>query len=264
MRTVIRASGIVLGVLVCSHAQWLNYPTPGTPRSRDGKPRLSAPTPRASNAKPDLSGVWQIEPPPAGEIERLVGPGVGGVVVETDDPREFSKYFFNILTDFKPEDALMRPWAAERLRQRRFPDNIIREEFPSHRRCLSWACCVIGGTFTPVSPCSTRPGRSNTEPRNAASCGVISRNWVNTSIFSCRAATTSAISRKRAHLPLSASRHAPSPNHCDGWLQICLKRIRYERTSPLRRIPAESPSCPASSFTACSYNAACERASRQF
>ena len=44
---------------------------------------------------------------------------------------------------------------------------------------------------TSVSPCSTRPGRPNTEPRNAASGAVVSLNWVNTSAFSCRAAITS-------------------------------------------------------------------------
>jgi hypothetical protein len=39
-------------------AQWLNYPTPGTPRTADGKPNLSAPAPRTADGKPDLSGVW--------------------------------------------------------------------------------------------------------------------------------------------------------------------------------------------------------------
>src|ERR1700679_3245518 len=84
-------------------AQWLNYPTPGTPRSKDGKPNLSAPAPRASNGKPDLSGVWQVEPPGPGEMERKVG-DVGTFVVPGDDPRTFSPYFFNILGDFKRED----------------------------------------------------------------------------------------------------------------------------------------------------------------
>src|ERR1017187_4298555 len=86
----------------------------------------------------------------------------------------------------------------------------------------SWNCRTRSlRFFTSVSPCSTRPGRSKTEPRNAASGAVTSRNWVKTSIFSCRAATTSAISRRRAHLPLSPSPQAPSPSHCEGWLQIC-------------------------------------------
>ena len=39
-------------------AQWLNYPTPGIPRTADGKPNLAAPTPRAADGKPDLTGVW--------------------------------------------------------------------------------------------------------------------------------------------------------------------------------------------------------------
>src|SRR5260221_9635368 len=61
------------GALACAHGQWLNYPAPGAPRTRDGEPNLSAPAPRASNGKPDLSGRWQGEPAPAGEIERLLG-----------------------------------------------------------------------------------------------------------------------------------------------------------------------------------------------
>src|SRR5881409_872608 len=39
-------------------AQWLNYPTPGIPRTPDGKPNLSAPAPRTPDGKPDLSGIW--------------------------------------------------------------------------------------------------------------------------------------------------------------------------------------------------------------
>jgi hypothetical protein len=39
-------------------AQWIHYPTPGIPRTPDGKPNLSAPAPRTSDGKPDLSGIW--------------------------------------------------------------------------------------------------------------------------------------------------------------------------------------------------------------
>jgi hypothetical protein len=105
--------GIIFAAMViCANAQWLNYPTPGTPRTKNGKPNLSAPTPRASNGKPDLSGVWQIEAPTPAEMQRKVG-DVSTFVVPGDDPREFSPYFFNILGDFKREDAPMRPAAAE-------------------------------------------------------------------------------------------------------------------------------------------------------
>src|SRR5262245_54885182 len=46
------------------HAQWLKYPTPGTPRLPDGRPNLSAPAPKAADGKPDLSGIWQLRPRP--------------------------------------------------------------------------------------------------------------------------------------------------------------------------------------------------------
>ncbi len=39
-------------------AQWLDYPTPGLPRTADGKPDLTAPAPKQANGKPDLTGVW--------------------------------------------------------------------------------------------------------------------------------------------------------------------------------------------------------------
>jgi hypothetical protein len=82
----------------------------------------------------------------------------------------------------------------------------------------------------------------NTDPRKAASGAVVSLNCVKMSAFSCRAATTSAISRSRPSLPLSSSFHRPSPSHCEGWLQICLSRIRKASNSPLRFMPSTSSS----------------------
>jgi len=41
-------------------AQWLNYPTPGLPRTPDGKPNFTAPAPRTADGKPDLSGLWRL------------------------------------------------------------------------------------------------------------------------------------------------------------------------------------------------------------
>jgi hypothetical protein len=39
-------------------AQWLSHPTPGIPRTADGKANLTAVAPRAVDGKPDLTGVW--------------------------------------------------------------------------------------------------------------------------------------------------------------------------------------------------------------
>ena len=112
--------GIVLAVATTSaNAQWLNFPDPRTPSTKDGKPNLSAKMPRTYNGKPDLSGVWQLEPPPAGEIERIYGDFITLFRVEGDDPRTFSKYFFNLLVDFKPEEQPIRPEATALTLKRR-------------------------------------------------------------------------------------------------------------------------------------------------
>ncbi|HEY1757621.1 MAG TPA: hypothetical protein VGG72_19770 [Bryobacteraceae bacterium] len=46
---------------VSLHAQWLNFKTPGVPRTADGKPNLSAPAPKMPDGKPDLSGLWNAD-----------------------------------------------------------------------------------------------------------------------------------------------------------------------------------------------------------
>jgi hypothetical protein len=116
-------------------AQWLNYPSPATPRTKDGKPDLKAGTPRVAG-RPDLSGVWQVEPVP-GEIEKMLGK-LDVDVVPGDDPKTFSKYFFNILADFTSEQAPIRPEALAIMRnrpkdyvapnERCLPEGILRAE----------------------------------------------------------------------------------------------------------------------------------------
>jgi hypothetical protein len=100
-------------------AQWLNYPTPGTPRTRDGKPNLTAPAPRA-NGKPDLMGVWQAQPTPLAEWKRLLGGDVVDTAIKVHAPGaefgDYSKFAFNVFVDFKPEEVPIRPEAAEILR----------------------------------------------------------------------------------------------------------------------------------------------------
>ena len=81
---------IVLSALATPvSAQWLKHPTPGIPRTPDGKPNLTAPVPRTPDGKPDLSGLWQRISP---------------------------KYRRNIAADLKPEE--IQPWARALVAQR--------------------------------------------------------------------------------------------------------------------------------------------------
>jgi hypothetical protein len=73
-----------------AHAQWLKQPTPGMPRTADGKPNLAAATPHAADGHPDLSGLWQL------------GTEIG--------------YAANITADLAPADV--QPWAAGLSRKR--------------------------------------------------------------------------------------------------------------------------------------------------
>ena len=50
---------VLLSASLPLSAQWLHYPTPGIPRTPDGKPNLSASAPRMPDGKPDLSGIWK-------------------------------------------------------------------------------------------------------------------------------------------------------------------------------------------------------------
>src|SRR2546423_4826696 len=95
----------VLGILALpAFAQWLNYRTPGIPRTKDGKPDLSAPAPKTADGKPDFTGIWRIArprnaapPPPVPS-----GTGNGG------------------LKNFLPagETIPFQPWAEELYKKR--------------------------------------------------------------------------------------------------------------------------------------------------
>jgi hypothetical protein len=128
-------------VLLPAYGQWLNYPSPGTPRTREGKPNLSAPAPRVKG-RPDLSGVWQIQPEPA-----LLAKEQGAFDVPGDDTRGFSRYFIDVLADFKPGEEPLRPEAAAALRNRRVTGST--KEHPN-ARCLPFGLpgtLVLGMPF---------------------------------------------------------------------------------------------------------------------
>ena len=117
MRQKIGISALLAGAALCSQAQWVNYRQPGAPRTPDGKVNFAAPAPRASNGKPDLSGVWQVEPTPSAELTRLYG-DLSALSTLGDDPRTVSKYLFNIFADFKRGEEPVRAEAVQIQRER--------------------------------------------------------------------------------------------------------------------------------------------------
>ena len=46
------AATILTALVTPLAAQWLQLPTPGIPRTADGKPNLTAPAPRTANGQP--------------------------------------------------------------------------------------------------------------------------------------------------------------------------------------------------------------------
>ena len=118
MRTWLVRLGAFFLCMVSAQAQWLNYPTPGLPRTRDGKPNLSAPAPRTADGKPDLSGVWHVQPTSLAEMKRLFGDDVDTVQVPGMEIDTISKYGVNILLDFKPGEEPIRPEAADAIHRR--------------------------------------------------------------------------------------------------------------------------------------------------
>src|SRR5215472_5091474 len=99
---------LVVTIAICATAilaQWLNYPTPGIPRTKDGKPDLSAPAPQIASGKVDLSGLYQANN---------------------------ARYFGNIAADFKPGELPIQPWAGALAKERE--ENFRKDDPYSH--CL--------------------------------------------------------------------------------------------------------------------------------
>lgn len=99
---------MLFAVPLCGWAQWIHYPTLGIPRTQDGKPDLSAPPPRGSDGRPDLAGVWAPEPTPIPELLRVVS-RYGINVPAPLGSASITKYYADILADYKPGEEPLRP-----------------------------------------------------------------------------------------------------------------------------------------------------------
>jgi len=59
LKTALTGMALVFLMAGSVSGQWLKIPLPGTPRTPDGRPDLTAPAPRTQQGHPDLSGIWQ-------------------------------------------------------------------------------------------------------------------------------------------------------------------------------------------------------------
>ena len=125
MGTIATSAAIVFALTNLCQAQWINHPTPGIPRTSDGKPNLAAPAPRTSDGKPDLSGLWQAESSSISEIISAIPPddlrqllaymggGAGAPSGNAGGDAGMNKYVISVLAGFKPGEAPLLPTARK-------------------------------------------------------------------------------------------------------------------------------------------------------
>ena len=122
-------------------AQWLNHIPAGTPM-KDGKPNLSAPAPRATNGKPDLTGVWMHETFSLEQMKKFYGPAADEEANIGMEIFTVHKYGLNALLDAKPGEQVMtrrgsggvQAAPADSERQRCLPQPLrLARAFPAFR-----------------------------------------------------------------------------------------------------------------------------------
>lgn len=103
------------------HGQWLDYPSPGVPRTKNGKVNLSAKMPKTRDGRPDLSGVWHVQTESLAEKRKLFGAEFGDEQTSVPGMEDFtiSKYAHDITLDYKPSEIVMTPAAEDARKARR-------------------------------------------------------------------------------------------------------------------------------------------------
>jgi hypothetical protein len=92
MRLFLAAVLLAVGTTPAS-AQWVDRPWPGIPRTANGKPNLTAPAPRGSDRKPDLTGVWNAPP-----------------LVARPDPANLQPWVLDLVRKHQQDYFKMRPY----------------------------------------------------------------------------------------------------------------------------------------------------------
>ena len=117
-RLLVMVAVIVVAFSVSPSAQWPRRQQPGVPKRPDGTVNVTAPTPRAPDGKPDLSGIWDVSPrrekprgaagrPPLAVFANIGVAMVGGF--RTSRGRRSSRRSASPTSDIDNPDALCLP-----------------------------------------------------------------------------------------------------------------------------------------------------------
>jgi hypothetical protein len=112
---------LTLALAIPVFGQWINLPTPGIPRTKDGKVNLTAPTPKTKDGKPDFTGMWV----PRDMLPCNPQQNVGCVELP------LTPQVVNIALGL-PDGLPYQPWAAE-LQKKRAPDTAY---IDPHAHCM--------------------------------------------------------------------------------------------------------------------------------
>ena len=103
-------------------AQWRNLPMDGVPMGPDGKPNMSAPAPRTSDGKPDLSGIYQ---PNMRYFSNLAADSGIQNVPMTTEARKIHTERATGLLGYEEPDALCLPQGVPKVNSAPVPFKIV-------------------------------------------------------------------------------------------------------------------------------------------
>jgi hypothetical protein len=118
---------VALNLALFAQGQWSDNRDGHVPRTKDGKPKLSAAPPRL-DGKPNLTGLWQVERTPENEYANVLGGEFANLQIDLHD---INKNVLNIFWGLKPQEEPLRPEGAAAY-QRHREDHL---GYP-HTQCL--------------------------------------------------------------------------------------------------------------------------------